>query len=56
LATCIVGSAGPDNVRLGRLGPAPLDQQLLAEVLEISPIQTGSTSGRPENNDPKEQP
>jgi L-galactose dehydrogenase len=57
MATCIVGSANPDNVRnWAAWAEHPLDQQLLAEVLEIlKPIHNWFyIEGRPENNDPKE--
>jgi L-galactose dehydrogenase len=59
MATCIVGSANPDNVRnWAAWAQQPLDQQLLAEVLEIlKPIHNWFyIEGRPENNDPKEHP
>ena len=55
MATCIVGSANPDNVRKwAQWAVEPMDQQLLAEVLEIlKPIHTWFyIEGRPENNDP----
>jgi L-galactose dehydrogenase len=57
MATCIVGSANPDNVRnWAAWAEHPLDQQLLAEVLEVlKPIHNWFyIEGRPENNDPKE--
>lgn len=55
LATCIVGSANPDNVRKWvEWSEKPIDQTLLAEVQEIlKPIHNWFyTEGRPENNDP----
>ena len=55
LATCIVGSANPENVRKwAEWAERPIDQELLAEVLEIlKPIKDWSyIEGRPENNDP----
>jgi L-galactose dehydrogenase len=58
MATCIVGSANPENVRnWAAWAQQPLDQQLLAEVLEIlKPIHNWFyIEGRPDNNDPKEQ-
>jgi aryl-alcohol dehydrogenase-like predicted oxidoreductase len=55
-ATCIVGSANPENVRkwAGWI-EQPLDQQLLSEVLAIlQPIHNWFyVEGRPENNDPQ---
>jgi L-galactose dehydrogenase len=57
MATCIVGSANPDNVRnWAAWAEHPLDQQLLAEVLAIlKPVHNWFyIEGRPENNDPKE--
>lgn len=54
LATCIVGSANPDNVRKWvQWSEKPIDQKLLAEVLEIlKPIHNWFyVEGRPENND-----
>jgi hypothetical protein len=54
MATCIVGSANPANVKLWADWAAkPLDQKLLAEVLEIlKPIHNWHyIEGRPENND-----
>jgi len=56
MATCIVGSANPENVRKwAQWADAPLDNQLLNEVLEIlRPIHNWFyIEGRPENNDPK---
>lgn len=56
LATCVVGSANPDNVRKWvEWSELPLDQQLVSEVLEIlSPIHNWYyVEGRPENNDRK---
>ena len=55
LATCIVGSANPDNVRKwSDWVSQPLDSRLLAEVQAIlSPIHNWFyIEGRPENNDP----
>ena len=54
LATCIVGSANPDNVRKWSAWiEQPMDGTLLAEVLEIlKPIHNWFyIEGRPENND-----
>ena len=54
LATCIVGSANPDNVRKwAAWAELPIDAELLAEVLEIlRPIHNWFyVEGRPENND-----
>src|SRR4051812_17872128 len=54
MATCIVGSANPDNVRRwADWAERPLDQQLLNEVLAIlKPIHNWFyIEGRPENND-----
>jgi L-galactose dehydrogenase len=56
LATCIVGSANPENVRNWvKWADQPLDQTLATEVLEIlRPIHNWFyVEGRPENNDPK---
>jgi L-galactose dehydrogenase len=55
MATCIVGSANPINVRKWVEWVAqPIDQRLLAEVVEIlQPIHNWFyLEGRPENNDP----
>jgi L-galactose dehydrogenase len=55
MATCIVGSANPENVkRWIAWSEMPIDQQLLAEVQEIlRPIHNWFyIEGRPENNDP----
>jgi L-galactose dehydrogenase len=55
MATCIVGSANPENVRKWvAWADMPLDQKLLGEVLEIlRPIHNWCyVEGRPENNDP----
>ena len=55
MATCIVGSANPENVRKWvEWADAPIDQTLLAEVLAIlEPIHNWFyIEGRPENNDP----
>jgi aryl-alcohol dehydrogenase-like predicted oxidoreductase len=54
MATCIVGSANPDNVRKwAAWADLPIDQTLLSEVLEIlRPIHNWFyIEGRPENND-----
>ncbi|HEV3168307.1 MAG TPA: aldo/keto reductase, partial [Isosphaeraceae bacterium] len=54
MATCIVGSANPENVRKwAQWAEMPLDQELLAEVQKIlSPIHNWFyIEGRPENND-----
>src|SRR3954471_8221939 len=56
LATCIVGSANPDNVRKWvEWSEKPLDQKLLGEVQAIlRPIHNWFyLEGRPENNDPR---
>ena len=55
LATCVVGSANPANIRAwSEWAAQPLDARLLAEVLDIlRPIHNWHyTEGRPENNDP----
>ena len=55
MATCIVGSANPDNVRKwAEWAAEPMDPQLLKEVLDIlKPIHNWFyVEGRPENNDP----
>jgi aryl-alcohol dehydrogenase-like predicted oxidoreductase len=55
MATCIVGSANPENVRKWvEWADQPIDQKLLQEVLEIlRPIHDWFyIEGRPENNDP----
>lgn len=55
LATCVVGSANPENIRNWvTWSEQPLDQKLLAEVQEIlRPIHNWFyIEGRPENNDP----
>lgn len=55
LATCIVGSANPENVRKWvQWSQEPLDRALLAEVQAIlKPIANWFyVEGRPENNDP----
>ncbi len=54
MATCIVGSANPENVKKWvEWSHKPLDQQLLGEVLAIlRPIHNWFyVEGRPENND-----
>ena len=55
LATCIVGSANPENIRKWvQWSELPLDNELLGEVLAIlAPIHDWFyIEGRPENNDP----
>jgi aryl-alcohol dehydrogenase-like predicted oxidoreductase len=55
LATCVVGSANPENVRKWvEWADAPVDEKLIAEVRDIlRPIHNWHyTEGRPENNDP----
>ena len=55
MATCIVGSANPENVRKwAEWADQPIDAKLLEEVLEIlRPIHNWFyLEGRPENNDP----
>jgi aryl-alcohol dehydrogenase-like predicted oxidoreductase len=55
MATCIVGSANPDNVRLwAKWAEMPIDEELLSEVLAIlRPVHNWFyIEGRPENNDP----
>ena len=59
MATCVVGSANPANVRKwAEWADQPLDEGLLAEVLEVlRPIHDWHyTEGRPENNDPPSEP
>ena len=59
MATCVVGSANPANVRKwAEWADLPIDQGLLADVLEIlRPIHDWHyTEGRPENNDPPSEP
>jgi aryl-alcohol dehydrogenase-like predicted oxidoreductase len=54
MATCIVGSANPENVRKWvAWADTPIDQGLLGEVLEIlRPVHNWFyVEGRPENND-----
>jgi aryl-alcohol dehydrogenase-like predicted oxidoreductase len=56
MATCVVGSANPENVRRWvEWSEKPIDQQLLDEVLDIlKPIHNWFyVEGRPENNDPR---
>jgi L-galactose dehydrogenase len=56
MATCVVGSANPENVRKWtEWADSPLDRQLLDEVLAIlRPIHNWFyVEGRPENNDPR---
>ena len=56
MATCVVGSANPENVRKWvEWADAPMDRQLVDEVLKIlKPIHDWFyTEGRPENNDPR---
>lgn len=53
MATCIVGSANPDNVALwARWAAEPIDEKLLADVEAIlRPVMNeGHIEGRPENN------
>jgi aryl-alcohol dehydrogenase-like predicted oxidoreductase len=53
ITTTISGSANPENIRnWARWAAMPIDQQLLAEVLEIfRPVKNiGHTEGLPENN------
>jgi L-galactose dehydrogenase len=55
MATCIVGSANPENVKKwAQWAAEPIDEQLLQEVLTIlKPIHNWFyIEGRPENNDP----
>jgi len=55
IATTLVGSANPDNIRRNiAYASEPLDQELLARVMEIlRPIHNHNfTRGRPENRDP----
>ncbi len=55
MATCIVGSGNPDNIRKwAQWAGEPIDRNLLAEVLAIlKPIHNWFyIEGRPENNDP----
>jgi aryl-alcohol dehydrogenase-like predicted oxidoreductase len=55
MATCVVGSANPENVRKWvAWADTPADSQLLGEVLDIlRPIHNWFyIEGRPENNDP----
>lgn len=59
MATCIVGSANPANIRKWADWAAePIDEALLADVLGIlAPIHDWHyTEGRPENNDPPSEP
>ena len=56
MATCIVGSANPVNVRKWvEWADQPIDEKLLTDVLEIlRPIHNWFyIEGRPENNDPR---
>jgi L-galactose dehydrogenase len=56
MATCVVGSANPENVRKwATWADQPIDRQLLGEVLAIlEPIHDWFyLEGRPENNDPR---
>jgi len=53
IATTIAGSANPENIRQwAQWAAEPLDQQLLAEVLEIlKPVKNiGHVEGLPKNN------
>jgi L-galactose dehydrogenase len=55
MATCIVGSANPENVRKWvEWADQPIDETLLSEVLDIlKPIHNWFyIEGRPDNNDP----
>jgi aryl-alcohol dehydrogenase-like predicted oxidoreductase len=55
MATCVVGSANPENVRKWvAWADTPIDRVLLGEVLDIlRPIHNWFyVEGRPENNDP----
>jgi hypothetical protein len=55
MATCIVGSANPQNVqKWAEWAAKPMDEQLLREVQEIlKPIHNWFyVEGRAENNDP----
>ncbi len=55
ISTTIAGSANPDNIaKWVRWAEQPIDQQLLAEVLDIlAPVKNiGHREGLPENNDP----
>ncbi len=57
MATCIVGSANPDNVRKwAEWADEPIDRQLLGEVLAVlRPVHDWFyVEGRPENNDEPE--
>jgi hypothetical protein len=59
LATCIVGSANPENIRKWvEWSEKPIDNQLLGEVLNIlAPIHDWYyIEGRPENNDSPSEP
>jgi len=56
MATCVVGSANPENVRKwATWAEAPIDEALLGGVLDIlRPIHDWFyIEGRPENNDPR---
>jgi aryl-alcohol dehydrogenase-like predicted oxidoreductase len=56
MATCVVGSANPQNVRKWvEWSQKPIDQKLLGEVLDIlKPIHNWFyIEGQPENNDPR---
>ena len=55
IATTLVGSASPDNIRRNVASAGePIDAEVLAEVRNIlAPIQDHNfTRGRPENRDP----
>ncbi len=59
MATCVVGSANPDNIRKWvEWSESPADPELLGEVLDIlRPIHNWFyIEGRPENNDPPPSP
>lgn len=54
MATCIIGSANPENVKLwAKWAAEPVDEALMTEVREIlQPIHNWHhIEGRPENND-----
>ena len=59
MATCVVGSANPENVqKWAEWASLPIDEELLGEILTIlKPIHDWHyTEGRPENNDPPSEP
>ena len=54
MATCVIGSANPENVKLwAKWAAEPVDQALMNEILEIiKPVHNWHhIEGRPENND-----